>query len=177
MFVVQTTSNLWEAQTSYVNELREQYKDAGALDELRFVQRAALVFNGMARDVYEAKEILRRVSKAASNLDEDYLEEIITQQEGRIHTSYDMPAEFYFSNRKLTTLTEGVKTARKDARTNEYRGFFLSPRQARPFARQDHETDERSISTIVRNAVYLFIMGLVPTLLAGWGLRRISRGK
>lgn len=177
MFVVQTTNNLWEAQTSYVNKLREQYKDAGALDELRFVQRAALVFNGMARDVYEAKEILRRVRKAASNLDEDYLEEIITQQDGRVHTSYDMPAEFYFSNRKLTTLTEGVKTARKDARTNEYRGFFLSPRQARPLARQDHETDERSISTIVRNAVYLFIMGLVPTLLAGWGLRRISRGK
>ena len=74
-------------------------------------------------------------------------------------------------------MTEGVKTARKDGRTNESRGFFLSPRQARPFARQDHETDEKSISTILRNAIYLFIMGLVPVLLAGLGLRRIGKGK
>ena len=74
-------------------------------------------------------------------------------------------------------MTEGVKTARKDGRTNEFRGFFLSPHQARPFGRLDHETDENSIPTVARNAVYLFIMGLVPILLAGLGLRRICRGK
>jgi hypothetical protein len=74
-------------------------------------------------------------------------------------------------------MTEGVKTARKDLRSNEYRGFFLSPRQPRTFGQQDHETDENSISTVMRNGVYLFIMGLVPVLLAGVALRRIARGK
>lgn len=177
MFVVQTTDNLWELQTSRVNKLREQYKESGSLEELRFIQRAALAFNGLASNVYEAKEILRRVSKAALRHDEDFLEDVIAEQDDRIRTRHDQPAEFYFSNRKLTTMTEGVKTARKDGRTNESRGFFLSPRQARPFAQQDHETDEKSISTILRNAIYLFIMGLVPVLFAGLGLRRIGKGK
>jgi hypothetical protein len=177
LFVVQTTNNLWELQTGRVNKLREQYKDSGSLDELRFIQRAALAFNGVASNVYEAKEILRRVNKAAMRHNEAFLERVIIEQDERIPRPGDQPAEFYFSNRKLTTMTEGVKTARKDGRTNEYRGFFLSPRQARPFAQQDHETDENSISTVLRNAIYLFIMGLVPILLAGWKLRRICRGK
>lgn len=177
LFVVQTTDNLWELQTSRVNKLREQYKDSDSLEELRFIQRAALAFNGMARNVYEAKEILRRVNKAAENLDEDFLEKVIIEQEERTPTDHDQPAEFYFSNRKLTVMTEGVKTARKDARTNEYRGFFLSPRQARPFATLDHETDENSISTVGRNAFYLFVMGFIPVLIAAWRLKGIARGK
>jgi hypothetical protein len=177
LFVVQTTDNLWELQTGRVNKLREQYKDGGSLEQLRFIQRAALVFNGLAADVYEAKEILRCVTKAAVRHNEQFLEGVITMQENRIPTPHDQPAEFYFSNRELTTMTEGVKTARKDGRTNESRGFFLSPRQARPFAQQDHDTDEKSISTVLRNAIYLFIMGLMPILLAGWKLRRICRGK
>lgn len=177
LFVVQTTDNLWELQTSRVNKLRERYKESNSLEELRFIQRAALAFNGMASNVYEAKEILRRVNKAAEKLDEDFLETVLTEQDERLASPQDQPAEFYFSNRKLTSMTEGVKTARKDARTNESRGFFLSPRQARPFSQQDHETDENSISTVVRNAVYLFIMGLIPVLLAGLGLRRIAQGK
>ena len=177
MFVVQTTDNLWERKTGIVNRLREKLKDGGSLEDLRFIQRSALAFNGLASNVYEAKEILRRVSKAAVNQDEDFLENVLIEQEERIPCETDLPAEFYFSNRELTTMTEGVKTARKDGRANEYRGFFLSPRQARPFSRLDHETDEGSISTISRNAVYLFIMWLVPILMAAWGIRRINRGK
>lgn len=177
LFVVQTTNNLWELQTGRVSKLREMYKESGSVDEIRFIQRAALAFNGMARNVYEAKEILRRVNKAAMNHDEDFLEQVLDEQDCRPPSPNDQPAEFYFSNRKLTTMTEGVKTARKDARANESRGFFLSPRQARPFTPLDHETDENSISTVMRNAIYLFIMGMVPVFLAGIGLRRICRGK
>ena len=177
MFVVQTTDNLWERQTARVNELREQLKEEGSLEELRFIQRAALAFNGLAGNIHEAKEILRRVSKAAATRNEEFLEQVLIDQDNRTRTKYDQPAEFYFSNRKLTAITEGVKTARKDGRTNESRGFFLSPRQARPFASQDHETDEDSISTVTRNAFYLIIMGLVPIFLAAWGLKRISKGK
>jgi hypothetical protein len=177
LFVVQTTNNLWESKTGQVSRLRDQLKENGSIDELRFIQRAALAFNGMASNVYEAKEILRKVNKAAMKRNEAFLEDVLTDQDERVQTEHDQPAEFYFSNRKLTAMTEGVKTARKDGRTNEFRGFFLSPHQARPFGQLDHETDENSIPTVARNAVYLFIMGLVPILLAGWGLRRICRGK
>lgn len=177
LFVVQTTNNLWELQTGRVSRLREQLKETGSLDELRFIQRAALAFNGMASNVYEAKEILRKVNKAAMTRNDEFLEEVIIAQDEREPTENDQPAEFFFSNRKLTSMAQGVKTARKDGRANEYRGFFLSPHQARPLGQLDHETDENSIPTVIRNAIYLFIMGLVPILLAGWGLRRISRGK
>ena len=177
LFVVQTTNNLWESKTGQVSRLREQLKENGSIEELRFIQRAALAFNGMASNVYEAKEILRKVNKAAMKRNEAFLEDVLTDQDERVQTEHDQPAEFYFSNRKLTAMTEGVKTARKDGRTNEFRGFFLSPHQARPFGQLDHETDENSIPTVARNAVYLSIMGLVPILLAGWGLRRICRGK
>lgn len=177
MFVVQTTHNLWDLQNNRVNRLREQLKESGTLEELRFIQRAALAFNGLASNVHEAKEILRKVNKAARNRDEAFLESVLTEQDERTATEHDMPAEFYFANRKLNTMAEGVKTARKDGRTNESRGFFLSPNQAWPFAQIDHETDDNSIPTILRNAIYLLIMGLVPIQFAAWGLRRICRGK
>lgn len=177
LFVVQTTQNLWELKTGQVSQLREQLKDSGSIEELRFIQRAALAFNGIAANVYEAKEILRKVNKAAMNHNEKFLETVLLAQDERTPSEHDQPAEFFFSNRKLTSMTEGVKTARKDGRTNECRGFFLSPRQARPFGTQDHETDQNSISTVARNAIYLFIMGLMPILMAAWGLRRICRGK
>ena len=177
MFVVQTTDNLWERQTGIVNRLRQRLKEEGSIEELRFIQRAAPAFNGLAANEHEAKEILRRVSKAALNHDENFLEKVFIEQDEREETATDQPAEFYFSNRKLTAMTEGVKTARKDGRSNESRGFFLAPRQAKPFGTHDHETDENSISTISRNAVYLFVMGLIPILIAAWGLRRINRGK
>ena len=74
-------------------------------------------------------------------------------------------------------MTEGVKTARKDGRSNEYRGFFLAPQQAKPFAQMDHDTDENTIPTVARNAAYLFLMGVVPILMAAFGLKRINRGK
>lgn len=177
MFVVQTTDNLWDLQTGRVNRLREQFKDSGSLDDLRFIQRAALAFNGMASNVYEAKEILRKVNKAAMNMDEDFLETVLVDQDTRVCTNHDQPAEFYFSNRKLASMTEGVKTARKDGRSNEYRGFFLAPQQAKPFAQMDHDTDENTIPTVARNAAYLFLMGVVPILMAAFGLKRINRGK
>ena len=83
-----------------------------------------------------------------------------------------------FSNKELNVIREGVKTARKDGRKNEHRGFFLSPRQAQAFnGGINHETDANSVSTIKRNAVYLFIMGLCPILVAAWRLRAICRGK
>ncbi len=39
----------------------------------------------------------------------------------------------------------------------------------------DQSTDEGSIPTVWRNAIYLFIMGLVPILISALRLRRITR--
>lgn len=177
MFVVQTSDNLWEIENQRINQRRDELKAHGSEEELRFIQRAAMLLNTTACDVEEARSILRRVRKAALSNDEAYLDELIDTLDARPVHPQDQPLEFYFSNRKLVALQQGVKTARKDARLEEHRGFFLAPRQARPLGRIDQETDEGSISTIVRNAVYLALMGLLPILLAGWRLRSICRGK
>lgn len=177
LFVVQSSQNLWDRETNRVNQLREQYKENGSEEELRFIQRAALVFNATVTTPDEARRMLRRVRKAALEHNEDYLESILTMLSKRENTKRDRPMEFFFSNRKLSEIREGVKTARKDRRQNEHRGFYLAPRQARPFSGIDQETDENSIPTITRNAVYLFIMGLMPILLAAWRMQRIGRGK
>lgn len=177
MFVIQTSDNLWERANVEVNEKREWCKESGSTEQLRYIQRAALALNGSAATVREARELLRRVRKAARIEDEMYLEAIFDTLDNRASHSDDQPAEFYFSNRKLTSIREGINTARKDVRQSEQRGFFLAPRQAPPFSTLDQETDENSVSTITRNAIYLFIMGMVPILLAGWRLRRICRGK
>lgn len=176
MFVTQTDSNLWEVESGRVNNQREYLKEHGNLDELRFIQRAALLLNSSARDASEAKDILRWVRKAALSQDEEYLERLTTQLEERQEYETDQPVEFFFSNRKLNVVREGVKTARKDGRKNEHRGFFLAPRQARAFSQIDQETDEGSVSTIWRNAVYLLIMGICPILVAAARLRSICRG-
>ena len=70
-----------------------------------------------------------------------------------------------------------MKTARKDGRQDEDRGFFLAPRQPAPFASFDQDTDSSAVSTVIRNTVYLFVMGLLPILLASRRLKAICRGK
>lgn len=178
IFVLQTEDNLWDEENARVNEVREALKDSnGSEDQLRFINRAALAFNGSAANHEEAEDLLRRVRKAALSFDEKFLEELLEEQNNRAVTPTDQPAEFFFSNRKLASIREGVKTARKDERKDERRGFYLSPRQARPFLGFDQETDIGSVSTITRNALYLFFMGLIPILLAGWRMRHITRGE
>ncbi len=176
LFVAQTSDNLWEITCERINRRRDELKEHGSGDDLRFIQRAALLLNSSVTDAGEAKELLRRVRKAALRHDEQFLEETVRFIDSLETTDDDQPPEFYYSNRKMTAMCEGIKTARKDARLEEHRGFFLSPRQAVPFFGIDQETDENSISTIHRNAIYLLFMGLFPILLAGWKLRRITRG-
>ncbi len=176
MFVLQTSSNPWEIEYERINDHRDYVKQHGDSDDIRFVQRAALLLNTTAPDSTEARRLLRSVRKAATLHNEQYLLNLEADLESRPEELSDQPLEFFFSNRKLTALREGVKTARKDGRLVEHRGFFLSPRQAPPFGGLDQETDAGSIPTLGRNAVYLAIMGLLPILLTGWRLRKICRG-
>lgn len=176
MFVTQAHGNLWEEESGTINERREYLKEHGSLDEVRFIQRAALLLNSPAADADEARDILRRVRKAAVYHDERFLEEMSIKLEDREPCETDQPVEFFFSNRKLQVIKEGVKTARKDGRKNEHRGFFLAPRQARAFSGLDQETDTGSVSTIARNAIYLLVMGLCPIFVAAIRLRSICRG-
>ena len=177
MFVMQTSDNLWDLENDRVNEFRDELKAHGTEEDLHFIQRAALAFNGMASNDEEARDLLRRVRKAALSMDEKYLDELSAEQENRTQQETDHPAEFYFSNRKLASVREGVKTARKDDRQDEDRGFFLAPRQPAPFGSFDQDTDSGSVSTVKRDSIYLFIMGLVPILIASRRLRAICRGK
>lgn len=176
IFVEQASGNLWEVENRRIDERREQLKSSGSSEEIRFIQRAFMALNASAATPKEASDLLRRVRKAALSHDEPFLNEQIARIDNRPETPQDQPVEFFFSNRKLNAINQGVKTARKDSRINESRGFFLSPRQPKPFGEQDHETDSRTISTIKRNGVYLFLMGLVPILLAALRLRKICRG-
>ncbi len=176
MFVLQTSFNPWEIESARINEHRDYVKEHGDSEEIRFVQRAALLLNTTAPDPKEARVLLHRVRKAATMNNEQYLLNLEDDLDSRPEELGDQPLEFFFSNRKLTALREGVKTARKDGRLVEHRGFFLSPRQARPFGEIDQGTDAGSVSTLGRNAIYLAIMGIIPILLAGLRLRKICRG-
>ena len=177
MFVTQSSDNLWEVENQLIDNKRDELKVHGSGDELRFIQRAALLLNTTARNKKEARNILRRTRKIALGQDEEGLRKLTHELDARIITPKYQPLEFFFSNRRLVAVSEGVKTARKDARHNERRGFYLSPRQAPPLGGIDQGTDEGSVSTIWRNGFYLFIMGIIPILLAGRRLRRICRGK
>lgn len=176
IFVEQASGNLWETENRSIDERREQLKNNGSSDEIRFIQRAVMALNASVSTPTEARDLLRRVRKAALSHDEDFLDELVSRIDNRRESPQDQPVEFFFSNRKLNVMNQGVKTARKDSRSNESRGFFLSPRQPKLFGEQDHETDSRTISTIKRNGVYLLVMGLVPILLAALRMRRICRG-
>ncbi len=178
MFVMQTQNNLWEIESGKVNARREQLKKSGSLDELRFIQRAALLLNTTASNADEAYTFLRRIRRAAVRHNEKALEDLTDMIDNRVESPTDQPLEFFFSNRELNVIREGIKTARKDGRKNELRGFFLSPRQAQAFnGGIVQETDENSISTTKRNAVYLLIMGICPILVAAYRLRSLCRGK
>ncbi len=177
MFVMQSTANLWELENRAIDEQRDELKAFGSDDDVRFIQRAALLLNTTAANADEARSILHRVRKTALSRDETRLRELTLSLEGRPTSIANQPLEFFFSNKRLVALAEGVKTARKDARLEERRGFFLAPRQAPPLGWIDQETDAGSVSTLWRNGLYLFFMGLLPILLAGYRLRRICRGK
>lgn len=176
MFVIQTSDNLWENANEAIDKRREYLKANGTPTELRYIQRCALLMNSPAATPEEARHILRRIIKAARVQDQNFLEGVTTAIENRRTFPSDRPLEFFFSNRKMTELTEGVKAARKDARIQEHRGFFLAPRQALPFRGINQATDEGSIPTIGRNTFYLLLMGICPILISAWRLRRICRG-
>lgn len=177
IFVEQTYNNRWELETRRINDRLNELKTSGSEEEIRFVRRAVLALNATVSTPEQAKTLLRHVRKAALWHDEKFFDTIMERIEKREERPGDQPVEFFFSNRKLSAMSQGVKTVRKDARANESRGFFLSTRQPRLFGEQNHETDDGTVSTIHRDAVWLFLMGFIPILLAGWRLRSICRGR
>lgn len=177
LFVVQTTENRWDLENTRINNRRDELKDCNDGERIRFIQRTALLLNGSATRADEARSVLRRVRKAVLTEDERMVADLTRELEAREEDPNARPLEFFFSNKDLVTMQEGVKTARKDARLTEHRGFFLAPRQAPLFGSIDQETDEGSVSTIWRDAIYLLIMGLVPVLISAWRLRQIVRGR
>lgn len=199
MFVTQTNHNLWEVELKRIEKQRDTLRntlqelkqrqasledeaereqaraDIAALnDKLKMVNNALLLTNSSAQDAKEAKDILRLTRKVALFFNEDLLDELNARLEERDNPT-DYPVEFYFTNKKLAELGEGVNLARKDNRISENRGFFLSPRQPLPFGGMDQRTEDGSVSTVYRNSIYLLIMGLCPILIAAWRLRRITR--
>ncbi len=177
LFIVQTTYNNWDLEMERINALREYLKEYGSKDDLRLIQRAVLALNAPCNDAQEASNILRRIRKAALLQDEEFLDNRVKEQESIKLGPNAQAIEFFFTNRKMVQVSEGVKSARKDARLVEGRGFYLSPRQARPLSKIEQSTDENSVDTIWRNGVYLFLMGLIPILMTSWKLKRIVRGK
>ena len=138
------------------------------------MQSAIAQSNSGAIDADEAEDVLRLSRKAACSYNEELLENIILRY-GSLDDEAGYPVEYYFANQKLVEISKGVDAARKDNRISEKRGFFLSPRQPIPFCGMDQQTEEGSISTLWRNGLYLFIMGLCPILISAWRLRRICR--
>ncbi len=177
IFVLQSFDNLWEKEIRNIDRFRDELKLHGSDEDVRFVQRAALLFNTTAHDAREAKNILKRSREIAFSLDKQRLNDFTANIGNHPPSPQSLPLEFFFSNRRIVAISEGVKTARKDARLNEHRGFFLAPRQAPTLGGLDQETDARSISTVRRNGIYLFLMGLFPILITGLRLRRLCRGK
>ncbi len=175
IFIVQTEENRWEQELSTINDRREYLKSYGTDDELRFIQRAVLALNSVHDDDVEARRTLRRVRNAALRSDHEYLDHLAELQIEMSKNPKAQPLEFFYANRELTSIREGVKSARKDARLSETRGFFLSSRQPRLLHEMEQISDQGSISTIWRNLTYLFIMGLVPILISAWQIKRISR--
>lgn len=177
LFLVQSTHNKWDLEMERINEHREYLKENGSKEDLRFIQRAVLALNAPCNEAEEAKDLLRRIRKAALSNGEEFLNQIIEEQDTIKLRDDAQPLEFFFTNRKMVQISEGVKSARKDSRLEEGRGFYLAPRQARPFSEIEQSTDENSVDTIWRNAVYLFLMGLIPILLTARKLKGIVRGE
>ena len=177
IFVAQSSLNLWERESLIITELRDELKEYGSEEELRFIQRAALSLNAIVLNEDDAENELRRIRKAALKQKPSSLDKLDERQEALIGNEIARPLEFFYSNLTVNEIRQGIKSARKDARINESRGFFLAPRQARPFSEIDQNSDEGSISTIWRNGFYLFLMGLIPILACHRKLRLIGRGK
>lgn len=206
MFVVQANHNLWEEERESMVARRDYLKDELKLfkkkkakarknpattqkewdaiatreqelkEKLNFLLYAVNQSNSVASGPNEAKDILRLSRKAALTYNKELLNHIMFQF-GSSDDRAGIPAEYYFSNKILVELSKGVNTARKDNRITETRGFFLAPRQPIPFKGMNQQSEEGSISTLLRNAIYLSIMGICPILIAAWRLKRICRGK
>lgn len=204
MFVTQANHNLWETELARMENLRDELKKEmkhikARKEELRknpsadneeysklskrekelkekssFVQAAFAQCNSGAIDASEAKDVLRLSRKAAHTYNKELLDNIIAQY-GDLDQDEGYPVEYYFANQKLVEISKGVNAARKDNRISEHRGFFLSPRQPIPFCEMDQQTEDGSMSTLWRNGLYLFIMGLCPILISAWKLRRMCR--
>ncbi len=175
IFLAQTENNRWQKELGIINERREYLKEKGTDDQLRFIQRAVLALNSLMDDPEEARRTLRRIRNAALRHDSIYLEHLAIAQEKMRENPKAQPLEFFYTNRELTSIREGIISARKDARQKETRGFFLAMRQPRPFSEMEQLSDEGSVSTILRNTIYLLLMGLIPIVISWWQIRRTAK--
>lgn len=198
MFVTQANHNLWEVEYQRIEQHRKRLRTklesikqekrnthitcqegilnryAKTSEQLRLVNKAVLLLNSAATNTDEARDILRLSRKAALTHNTELMDNLTSSIEQREEQN-GHPVEYFFTNRKITEMREGVNLARKDNRIDENRGFYLAPRQPAPFSGMNQQTEDGSVSTLWRNSIYLLLMGICPILVAAWRLRRICR--
>ncbi len=183
MAVKQSVNNIWEEERAVIQEKVDELKKIPGLTDREFEQfkllkMALLHISAVgAEDARSAKAAIRRIRRAAINSSEQrYKQEIAAlEAEGK-----DKPSvKSFYVNDRMVMLDESAEILRVSRDTRDRPEIFLARRQPLPWGDTGKSTDDPdysandgTVATQSKDALFLFIMGVVPLLITGRVLKK-----
>lgn len=183
MFVVdQATNNLWELERSKIQKSVDILKNNPGMltsaekDKMRMLLRGLTAISSLeATDADEAKRHLRALRRYAMGDSEEGLDAYIKDLE----KVKKQTMVSYFVNDRIQGIYEFAEAQRQSRETVDRPTIFLAHLQPIPWMGDGklpddpgYSADHGTVETLWKDGVVLFLMGLIPLVVAGWAVKK-----
>ncbi|MEG1937983.1 MAG: ATP-binding cassette domain-containing protein [Akkermansia sp.] len=184
LVVDQATNNIWEEERVKIQKRVDLLKKKPGMlttkerSELKLLLRALTAISSLSSpDSKTAKLDLRDIRRSVSGNDEKSFNALIEQFEKRPPKMNTMVS--YFVNDRIMGIYEFAEAQRQSRETFDRPSIFLAHRQPLILLGDGklpddpgYSADYATISTLWKDSLVLFIMGLVPLIVTGMSVRR-----
>lgn len=185
LVVEQATNNIWDVERKKIQKRLDMLKNKPGMlddderDELKLLLDSLTAMSSLeAPDSEEAKRRIRDIRRVALASSRENFDKLVEELEPQQDAS-TMPLPAYFVNDRILGIYEYAEAQRQSRETTDRPGIFLAHRQPLPFLGDGlmpddpgYSADHGTISTLVRDASILIIMGIVPLVITGLSLKR-----
>lgn len=183
MVVDQASKNIWEKEREFIQEKVDALKTTPNLsdrefEEFKLLKLALLHISAIgAPDAELSKSAIRTVRRAAMGGTEKNYKQTLAELErqGKGHPS----VKSFYVNDRIVMLDESAEIQRVSRDTLDRPEIFLARRQPLPWGNTGKAPDdpgysanEGTIPTPWKDALFLFLMGLVPLFITGRVIKR-----
>lgn len=184
LVVEQATNNIWEEERTKIQKRVDALKNkTGMLNrderaEMKRLLKGLTAISSLSSpDGETAKQDLRNIRRGSLGGDDNSFGKLIQDLEKRNENMNTMVS--YFVNDRIQGIYEFAEAQRQSRETFDRPGIFLASRQPLPFMGDGklpddlgYSADHATISTLTKDGIALFIMGIIPLLITGIAVKR-----